>query len=594
MLQSIFLLPAVVADDAGLAPSVATTPQNAEQLRDLQNQVTNVLPKVLPAIVAVSSIQTTEGSADDARVNGDQFASGVIIRSDGLILSQYHVSHQGQYDDETGLVAEGQPGDGVHVILHDGRRVEAELLGAWRRADLSLLKIREPGTYPFVPIAEDDSLALGDWVIKPGHPLGYLEPRGVVARLGRVVYQNRVNVVTDCMVTGGDSGGPVISLAGEVVGLILNSGIPGPVSLTASTVRADFMMSFSSVNKIREKMPSMLARRIPHDTDFRESEERRKLFQEVRTVLPTADWRNGDNVVGAWRDVTSTTRGSVVDVLSDRVLTAYGTVVAADGWILTKASKAGEHLRCRLFDGTVLPATVAAVDPAFDLALLKIDASNLRAVDWAAERSAGRGTLVAAPDRAGRPIVNGIVSVPVYRVEGPYPTGILNAPPPPQAKPTGLEVLARPIEGQGLAVSFSTGNAARSGIRSGDVITAIDGQAMRSERDLYELLGNRAVDDSLQVGVTRAGESVELSVPLSASTYRSDSSERGDPFPVVFEHDMPLSPEECGGPVVDLNGKALGITIARGAYGCLAIPADAVRSVIRQLRVESQGRREQE
>ena len=67
-------------------------------------------------------------------------------------------------------------------------------------------------------------------------------------------------------------------------------------------------------------------------------------------------------------------------------------------------------------------------------------------------------------------------------------------------------------------------------------------------------------------------EETYVNCPGAGSRFRNS---RSDDFPVVFEHDIPLTLDECGGPVIGLNGKAIGITIARvGQHGCMAIPAD--------------------
>ena len=65
-------------------------------------------------------------------------------------------------------------------------------------------------------------------------------------------------------------------------------------------------------------------------------------------------------------------------------------------------------------------------------------------------------------------------------------------------------------------------------------------------------------------------------------------SRRGDQFPNVFQHDSPLFPEQCGGPLCDLEGNVLGMNIARnGRAASYAVPASHVRTVVEQLKRES-------
>ena len=98
--------------------------------------------------------------------------------------------------------------------------VPAELLGANRDFDLSLLRLLEPGPYPHVPLRAKTPVEAGDWVLKIGHPLGYRKDRSAPVRLGRVIGGTEEFFATDCMVTGGDSGGPYFGLDGQLLGIV--------------------------------------------------------------------------------------------------------------------------------------------------------------------------------------------------------------------------------------------------------------------------------------------------------------------------------------------------------------------------------------
>jgi hypothetical protein len=78
--------------------------------------------------------------------------------------------------------------------------------------------------------------------------------------------------------------------------------------------------------------------------------------------------------------VNATVRDSVVEVLDGNETAALGAIVDADGSVLTKASEVPDGARCRLADGRVVAAEVVGVDPAYDLALLRLPASGLRPV----------------------------------------------------------------------------------------------------------------------------------------------------------------------------------------------------------------------
>ena len=138
-------------------------------------------------------------------------ATGVIITREGVILTQAHVTHP----------ENARPGTKIKVILHDGTRAEAELLGADRVFDLSLLRLVKPGPYPFIPLA-DRAPVPGDGVLKLGYPapLGYRKGRPPEVRFGRVLGTSAHLFLVDCRINGGDSGGPFVDLDGRLAGIL--------------------------------------------------------------------------------------------------------------------------------------------------------------------------------------------------------------------------------------------------------------------------------------------------------------------------------------------------------------------------------------
>src|SRR5690349_1261066 len=98
--------------------------------------------------------------------------------------------------------------------------------------------------------------------------------------------------------------------------------------------------------------------------------------------------RNSPKVLAAFRDVIARARQSTVKVLCDDKETVLGTVVGADGYVLTKNSELKGRTTCKLADGRELEARVVGVQEAFDLALLKIDAKGLTPVEWAQSKDA--------------------------------------------------------------------------------------------------------------------------------------------------------------------------------------------------------------
>lgn len=167
------------------------TPTSLDELREIQDQTKKVLAKVLPCTVGL--------------VVGGASGSGVIISEDGLILTAGHVS--------------GKPDQKVKIIFQDGRSVEGKSLGQNKGIDSGMVKITTEGKYPFVAMGKSAGLGKGTWVITAGHPGGYKQGRTPVVRLGRILEATATVLRTDCTLVGGDSGGPLFDMRGNVVGI---------------------------------------------------------------------------------------------------------------------------------------------------------------------------------------------------------------------------------------------------------------------------------------------------------------------------------------------------------------------------------------
>ena len=209
------------------------TPTNRIDLLSFQTQVQTTAKKVIPAIVAIRGSARPQQDRDQEPRNRQPSGTGtgLIITSEGLILSQSHVTHG--HPEQTGeRKPSRRPGDRMMVVLSDGRECEAELLGADQALDLSVLRLIKPGLYPHVSISHSASVLRGEWVLKLGHPLGWTSDRPPVVRLGRVLYRNEDMFVTDCLIVGGDSGGPFFNLDGRFLGVVASTIVPSQLALS--------------------------------------------------------------------------------------------------------------------------------------------------------------------------------------------------------------------------------------------------------------------------------------------------------------------------------------------------------------------------
>lgn len=204
ILPLLALLPyGAFAEEGRLYVNDLKAPQGRQDLEALQKAVAVALPKARAATVC---IEIQDGSG-----------SGVIVSPDGLILTAAHVA--------TGVKKK------VTVILEDGTRLKAETLGLVADKDAAMIKITEKGTYPFVEMDRNQTTILGDWVFSLGHSGGFDKERGSVVRLGRLVRIASSTFQSDCMLIGGDSGGPLFDMTGKLIGIHSRVGQQLPVNM---------------------------------------------------------------------------------------------------------------------------------------------------------------------------------------------------------------------------------------------------------------------------------------------------------------------------------------------------------------------------
>lgn len=217
---------------------LATTPATAALPLSVQgNSLPSLAPmleKVTPAVVSVA----VEGTQVSKQHLPEQFrfffgpnfpteqlqerpfrglGSGVIIDAKkGYIVTNYHVINGAEK---------------IRVQLHDGREYKAELIGGDKMSDIALLKLEKAKNLTAIQIADSDQLRVGDFTVAIGNPfgLGQTVTSGIVSALGRsgLNIENFENFIqTDAAINSGNSGGALINLNGELIGI--NTAILGP------------------------------------------------------------------------------------------------------------------------------------------------------------------------------------------------------------------------------------------------------------------------------------------------------------------------------------------------------------------------------
>lgn len=541
--------------------------QGVSSLREREKLVQGVCRQVLPSVVSLS------GKSDSLQ----GAASGVIISEDGVVLTQFHVSHAKSEGDTSGHPI----GASIPLMFADGKATMATLLGGDVGKDFGLAKIVGGGHFEFATVNPKASVELGDWVLKFGHPAGWRPGRPPVARFGRVIRKIDTEFVTDCHVTGGDSGGPYFDLSGQLVGMIYTGSVPVVPLCEEMRMRTESTWSVVPSKLIGASLPMLLRGEINRETTTR-------WVNEVYTSeerLDLADWKHGSRSLDEWKEVIAPVRQSVVRILDGEIQVALGTVVDADGHFVTRASAVPKSLRIIASTGEALQNVVLlGVSPEFDLALFKTS-SRLKQTPFSKQEALRIGTFQAVPGHGELPLAVGIVSVGARRPEGKFATTVAYKE---RARAKPPEWTTIPIADHGMIVISVEGNAAKSGIEPADELVQLGNTLIRDQSDVLYAIENRFARDRVPATVIRKSKRLTLELELDNRSEPVSKSDRDDSFrivPVMYEHDAPVAWHECGGPIVDLDGKVTGVTIARlGEYGCIAIPAMEVQRIADVLR----------
>ena len=189
------------------------------ELARLNDMMSGLAERLKPALVQVRVSRSAEADDDEpqGRIPGmppmpDEprraSGSGFIIRQDGYVVTNAHVV---------------ESADRIQVRLADGRRFEARVVGQDERVDLALVKVEAKGL-PVAALGDSNRLRVGEFVLALGHPFGLEQTVsfGIVSRKGApllVAAPGFDFIQTDAAVNPGNSGGPLVNMAGEVVGV---------------------------------------------------------------------------------------------------------------------------------------------------------------------------------------------------------------------------------------------------------------------------------------------------------------------------------------------------------------------------------------
>lgn len=306
------------------------------------------------------------------------------------------------------------------------------------------------------------------------------------------------------------------------------------------------------------------------------------LFSFAGVAYAQAD-RSHNRVLAAFREVVSEPSKSTVQILCDGQKAALGAIVDANGFILTKASEVKGKIECQLQDGRRLEAQLVGKEPGMDLAMLKVEAKNLPVITWREEDALPVGSWLATPGLYKDPVAIGVLSVSARKIAAP-------------AGAMGVQ-LDNDDQVARIVVVMPKSAAEKAGLLAKDIITKVNGKEVKGRQKLVETIGGFQPGEKVDLVVKRGDAELDIAITLGSraalmhgeraefqNSLGGPLSDRRAGFPSVIQHDTVLRPSECGGPLVDLDGKAVGINIARaGRVESYALPVSAVKSVLADL-----------
>jgi serine protease Do len=213
--------------------SALTNPSHAVTLLPAGQSVADVAAKVTPSVVNVFTEKATKPSLgpDSSPFFSDPFfrfffdqpgrglrepsnrreqslGSGVIVATDGVIVTNNHVVSQAEK---------------IRVVLKDGREFEAKLVGADPKSDVAVLRV-DARDLPAIPVADSSKIRIGDLVLAIGNPfgLGQTVTMGIISAVGRAnmgITDYEDFIQTDAAINPGNSGGALVTMDGQLVGI---------------------------------------------------------------------------------------------------------------------------------------------------------------------------------------------------------------------------------------------------------------------------------------------------------------------------------------------------------------------------------------
>lgn len=297
-------------------------------------------------------------------------------------------------------------------------------------------------------------------------------------------------------------------------------------------------------------------------------------------------FRSGEETLRAFAPVSAATRYSIVKFNVDGETVALGAVADTNGLVLTKASELKKgKLTCWLAVDKEVAAEVLGVADEDDVALVRVQAQGLKPIHWATGDVA-IGQWAITPGIAETPQAVGVVSALPHRIR-------------PQRALIGVQFDFSTSTPKIEEVLPGLG-AEKAGLKPGDLIVGLNKVAVTNREQIVETLREFREGQTVQIRVQRGEKPFEVEVRMMTprsgrlsgafdsqrrlARMTGEVSQRAEGFEQAIEHDTVLQPWLCGGPLVNLDGQAIGLNIARaGRVTTYALPAKLVKRILDDL-----------
>ncbi len=303
--------------------------------------------------------------------------------------------------------------------------------------------------------------------------------------------------------------------------------------------------------------------------------------------LETAFRTTGPTVLAAFDAQRQVIQKCSAIIYDGRAEAICGVVISPTGHILTKASelKTIKKLGVTVDEKKYPEAKILAIDDQWDVALIKIDASDLTPVAYAPTSAVSQGTWVVAngtTTRTHRRVLAGIISAKIREI--PTSGGA--------ALGVKLKLDAKELEIDDVQEKSGAKDA---GLQKGDVILAIDGKPVTKLDEVGAVLKDRKAGTIAKLTFRRNQEEKSADVRLMARNEMSEElnrndamsgafSERRSGFPRILQHDILGARSIVGGPLLDLEGRCIGMNIARANRAeSFAIPVEDLKALAERL-----------